>query len=107
MDLRVEKVLPATDEEATQSFEHRGKLEDTLWHFKSLSGLGFRRSQHPKEGGAKGSGGALLLPDADRQDDDLDPKELEAALDRERGLVVERAREERLALEDQLAREHQ
>src|SRR5438034_894418 len=52
------------------------------------------------------SGCLLLFPHADRQDDDLDPHELEPALDRERGLVVQGAREEVLALEHELPREH-
>jgi hypothetical protein len=50
---------------------------------------GLRRGSHP-----------------DRQDDRLHAAELQPALDRECGLVVERAREQVLALEHELAREH-
>src|SRR5262249_60393441 len=48
----------------------------------------------------------LRLPHADRHDDNLHPAELQAALDRECRLVMERAGEEILALEHQLAGEH-
>src|SRR6187399_873134 len=57
-------------------------------------------------GHARPLGRPLLLPDADGQDDHLDARELEATLDGECRFVVERAREQGLALEDELAREH-
>src|SRR5215467_2749024 len=62
------------------------------------------RSGAPRLAAASSNSSRRLsrLPHPNRHDDDLDAAELQPALDRKRGLVMERASEEALALEHQL-----
>src|SRR6266540_243869 len=91
--LRSIVTIESSAEAANRGRRTRGRRSRARGRSRHLAGAPARRLGAP-------------LPHPDRQDDDLDPGELQPALDRERRLPVERAREEVLALEHQLAREH-